>query len=60
MLREKVREDRGWLKNPDRKARRERAYTLLEGQVLELLEEIDSLPSYSRLDERYDLLLRGG
>jgi integrase len=49
---------RGWLKNPDRKMRRERAYTLRESQVLELLEAIEALPKYSRLDESYGLLLR--
>jgi hypothetical protein len=39
--------------------RRVRAYTLRESQVLELLEAIEALPKYSKLDERYDLLLRG-
>ncbi len=37
----------GWLKNPDRKARRDAALTLTDSQVQELIQKVDTMPEYS-------------
>jgi integrase len=50
----------GWLTNPKRKARRDRANTFTNQDALKLINKIDAIPAYvsAKLDSRFDRLLR--
>ncbi len=52
--------NRGWLANPERKARRDRANTFTNQDALRLIKEIETIPEYvsQTLDSRFDRLLR--
>lgn len=52
------REGYGWLVNPKRRERRERALTLTDSQVMELLNKIDELQRYTKLNPDQDRLIR--
>ena len=54
------RPDRGWLKNPERKARQQRSLAFTESHVQELLEKIDNAPNYVKqtLGPEIDKILR--
>jgi len=52
------REKHGWLTNKKRMQRREQAQTLTDKQVLHMIEKIDSLKKYSKLDSTTDKMLR--
>ena len=49
---------RGWLQNEDRKKRRNKTRALTDDQVLKLISDIDTMVSYTKLNERYDRLIR--
>jgi len=51
---------RGWLANPERKGRKDRANTFTNQDALKLITKIDAIPSYvsTKLDPSFDRLLR--
>ena len=55
-----MKQTRGWLANPERKARRNRANTFTNQDALRLIKEIDSNSDYvsPKLDSEFDRLLR--
>ena len=54
------RPDRGWLKNPERKARQQRSLAFTESHVQGLLDKIDNIPNYVKptLGPEIDKILR--
>jgi uncharacterized protein with PIN domain len=50
--------EHGWLKNKDRLQRRENASTLTDNQVQKLIDTIDALPHYTKLDPEIDAVIR--
>lgn len=53
-----MREKHGWLTNIDRKKRRDRSQTLTDNQVLQLIQDIEENPQYTKLDAKADTLIR--
>ena len=55
-----MKQTRGWLANPERKARRDRANTFTNQNALRLIRKIEVIPQYvsQTLDLRFDRLLR--
>jgi len=55
-----MKQTRGWLANPARKARRDRANTFTNQNALRLIRKIEIIPQYvsQKLDSRFDRLLR--
>ena len=55
-----MKQTRGWLANPERKARRDRANTFTNQDALRLIRKIETIPQYvsPTLDSRFDRLLR--
>ena len=51
-------EVKGWLKNPERRERREQPMTLIDRHVMQLIESIERMEEYTKLDHRYDRLIR--
>jgi len=49
---------RGWLVNPARRERRDRAWTLTDSQVMSLIKRIDVLNEYTKLEPEFDKLIR--
>jgi integrase len=49
---------RGWLKNPERKARRFQTQTLTDEHVQKMITNIESNPSYTKLDGPYNTFLK--
>jgi integrase len=49
---------RGWLKNPQRKARRFQTQTLVDENIKKLIQDIESNPSYTKLDEPYNTFVK--
>jgi hypothetical protein len=51
---------RGWLANPERKDRKDRANTFTNQDALKLINKINAIPAYvsSKLDSRFERLLR--
>lgn len=52
------REIAGWLKNKERKLRRESPMTLTDEQVMNLIQKIDSAENYTKLGRESDRLIR--
>lgn len=48
----------GWLTNPERKNRRDRSQTLVDSQVFELLQDIQSMSNYTKLDKEANSLIK--
>lgn len=51
-------EQAGWLKNKDRRERRDHPGTLTDKQVLQLLNDIESIDAYTKLPSELDRLIR--
>lgn len=49
---------RGWLKNKARLERRDRPKTLTDAQVTELIQKIDNMERYTKLQQSFDRLMR--
>jgi len=49
---------RGWLKNPQRRKRRDSPITLTDWQVMELLRKIDALKEYTKLNREVNTLIK--
>lgn len=49
---------RGWLKRKERRDRRDRPNALTDDQVLELISRIDAMENYTKLEAKFDRLMR--
>lgn len=48
----------GWLTNEERRKRRDRTQTLTDTQVLQLIQDIQAFPDYTKLDKKTDFFIR--